>query len=99
VAEGAIEAVGGALGGAGTPSGQLVVVRYEDGVVEVFTETDSSRFHARLIGTMELRESPAPGGESLVIEAARQGAMIPVRFAGEERAALERIIAAVRAAG
>jgi hypothetical protein len=99
VAEGAIEAVGGALGGAGAPSGQLVVVRYEDGVVEVFTETGSSRFHARLIGTIELREGPAPGGGSLVIEAARQGTTIPVRFEGAEREALERIIAAVRAGG
>jgi hypothetical protein len=63
VTPGPIEATGGRLGGAGTPSGQMVVVRFEDGVLDVFTETDSVRFHARLVDTIELRESPAPGGE------------------------------------
>lgn len=94
---GAIEATGGRLGGAGTPSGQLVVVRYEDGVLDVFTETDSARFHARMIGTIDLRESPAPGGEALVVEAARHGVMIPVKFEGAERESLLRIVDAVRA--
>jgi hypothetical protein len=93
----AIEATGGRLGGAAGPSGQMVVVRFEDGVLDVFTETDSVRFHARMIGTIELRESPAPTGESLAIEAARHGALIPVRFEAAEREALERIIDAVRA--
>ena len=94
---GAIEATGGRLGGAAAPSGQMVVVRFEDGVLDVFTETDSARFHARLIGTIELRESPAPSGEALVVEAARHGVMIPVQFEGAERDALLRIIDAVRA--
>ena len=95
---GAIEATGGRLGGAASSSGQMVVLRFEDGVLDVFTETESVRYHARMIGTIELRESPAPTGESLVIEADRHGAMIPVRFEGAEREALERIIDAVRAA-
>lgn len=50
-----------------------------------------------MTGKIELRESPAPTGESLAIEAARHGALIPVRFEGAEREALERIIGAVRA--
>ena len=92
----AIEATGGRRGGAAGASGQMVVVRFEDGVLDVFLETGSVRFHARLIDTIELRESPAPTGESLAIQAARQGTLIPVRFEGAEREALERIIAAVR---
>lgn len=94
---GAIEATGGRRGGAAGPTGQMVVVRFEDGVLDVFTETDSVRFHARMIDAIELRESPALTGEALVIEAARHGAQIPVRFEGAEREALQRIIAAVRA--
>jgi len=49
-----------------------------------------------MIGTIELRESPAPGGEALVVEATRHGVMIPVRFEGGERDSLQRIIVAVR---
>jgi len=97
VSSAAIEAKGGRLGGAAGATGQMVIVRFEDGVLDVFTETDSVRYHARMIETIELQTSPAPSGESLVIQAARHGAMIPVRFEGAEREALERIIAAVRA--
>ena len=96
--DGSLIARGGQLGGAGTPTGGRVVVRYEDGVVEVFDETNSLRYHAELIDAIELKPSQAPTGENLHISATRHGCSIPVRFEGAERAALERIIAAVRAA-
>lgn len=89
---------GGQLGGAGTPTGERVVVRLEDGVVDVFDETNSFRYHAELIDAIELKPSEAPTGENFHVAAARQGFSIPVRFEGSERAALERIIESVRAA-
>jgi len=92
-----LQAHGGRRGGAGTPTGEQVVVRFADGVLDVFTETASLRYHAALIDRIELAPSPAPTGEQLIVTAARHGSAIPVRFEGAERAALERLIAAVRA--
>jgi hypothetical protein len=92
-----LQARGGRRGGAGTATGELVVVRFDDGVLDVFHETGSLRYHAALIDRIELAPSPAPTGEKLQVTATRQGCAIPVRFEGAERAALERIIGAVRA--
>jgi hypothetical protein len=92
-----LQARGGELGGAGTPTGERVVVRFDGSAVDVFHETGSLRFHPELIDKIALQESPAPTGEALVVTAARHGCQIPVRFESSERQALERIIAAVRA--
>jgi hypothetical protein len=97
MADEAIQAIGGRLGGAGTPTGERVVVRLQGPVLDVFTETSSQRFHAELIDRAALESSPAPTGEALVITATRQGCRIPVRFEGDQRAALERILVAVGA--
>jgi hypothetical protein len=96
MADEAIQAIGGRLGGAGTPTGERVVVRLQGPVLDVFSEAASHRFHAELIDKLALDPSPAPTGETLVVIAARHGCQIPVRFEGEQRAALERILVAVR---
>jgi len=94
-----LEAHGGRAGGAGTPSGEQVVVCFDGAILDVFTETSSLLYHAATITSIELASSPAPTGEALVVTARRHGCQVPVRFEGEQRAALERIVAAVRAAG
>ena len=92
----ALEAHGGKRGGAGRRTGEQVVVRFADGVLDIFTEANSIRYHAALIDAIELAPSPAPTGEQLRVAAARHGCAIPVRFEGAQREAMERIIAAVR---
>src|SRR5690348_4861683 len=82
--------------GGGGMEGDRTVVRWDGSVLELFHETGSSRFHAAMIDTFELRESPGPTGEALQVTAMRTGAMLPTLFRGEERAKLERIVAAVR---
>lgn len=94
--DGVLEARGGRRGGAGTATGERVVVRFDGGVLDVFTETASLRYHAALVDKIELAPSPAPTGEQLRVTAARHGCAIPVRFEGAERDVLERIISAVR---
>jgi len=91
-----LEAHGGRRAGAGTPTGEQVVVCFRDGVIDIFTETSSLRYHAALIDAIELAPPPAPTGEQLHVSAARQGCAVPVRFEGPQRDALERVIAAVR---
>jgi hypothetical protein len=93
-----LEARGGRRGGAGTNTGEQVIVRLAGGVLDVFTETTSQRFHAAMVDTIELTARPNPVGEALTVTARRTGCQIPVRFEGDQRRALERIIKAVRAA-
>jgi hypothetical protein len=93
-----IEARGGQLGGAGTPTGERVIVRFDGSALDVFHETGTQRFHAAMIDKIALEPSVAPTGESLTVSATRTGCQIPVKFEGSERATLERIISAVRAA-
>jgi hypothetical protein len=92
-----LQARGGQLGGAGTPTGERVIVRFDGTSLDVFHETGSLRYHPELVDKIALEPSPAPTGEALVVAAARQGCQIPVRFEGAERQAVERIIAAVLA--
>ena len=91
-----LEAVGGERGGAERPSGELVVVRLDGPVLDVFHETGCERFHAAFVDTIELAEHPSYTGTGLKVEGARRGISIPVRFEGEQRERLERIIERVR---
>jgi hypothetical protein len=92
-----LEARGGQLGGAGTPTGERVIVRFDGAGLDVFHETGTERYHAAMVDKIALEPSEAPTGEVLQVSAARFGCRIPVRFEGAERERLERIIAAVGA--
>jgi hypothetical protein len=91
-----LQARGGQLGGAGTPTGERVIVRFDGTSLDVFHETGSLRYHPELVEKIALEASEAPTGEVLVVASARHGCRIPVRFEGAERGALDQIIAAVR---
>ena len=93
-----IEARGGRRGGGGTPTGEEVIVVFDGRRLDVFHETGVESFHAAAVDLIELTERPNPVGEALTVRAARYGCQIPVRFAGEQRAAFERLAEAVRAA-
>lgn len=93
-----LEAHGGRAGGAGTRTGEQVVVVLHGSLLDVFHETGTQRFHVAMIDTIALTERPNPVGEALTVSARRTGCQIPVKFEGEQRRALERIFAAVRAA-
>ena len=91
-----LEARGGVLGGADQPSGQLVVVRLDGSSLDVFHETGTQRFHTAFVDQIALTEHPSPMGTALVVQAARQGLTIPVRFDEAEQAKLEEIVRRVR---
>jgi hypothetical protein len=93
-----LQARGGELGGAGTPTGERVIVCFDGTSLDVFHETGSLRCHPELIEKIALEPSEAPTREVLVVASARHGSRIPVRFEGAERG-LDQIIAAVDAAG
>lgn len=92
-----LEARGGRKGGGGTRTGELVIVVLDGPLLDVFHETGVQRFHAAMVEKIALQESPAPTGEALVVGGIRTGCQIPVRFEGDQRAAFERIAAAVTA--
>jgi hypothetical protein len=77
--------------------GDTTVVVWDGAILELFHETGSARFHASMIDSFELRESPGPTGEALQVTAMRTGTMLPTLFRGEEREKLKRIVAAVAA--
>ena len=89
---GRIEARGG-----GGMEGDTTVAVWDGSILELFHETGSARFHASMIDSFELRESPGPTGEALQVTAMRTGVMLPTLFRGGERDKLERIVAEVRA--
>lgn len=92
---GRLEARGGRKGGGGTRTGELVIVVLDGRLLDVFHETGVQRFHAAMVDKIALQESLAPTGEALVVSSIRTGCQIPVRFEGDQRAAFERIAAAV----
>jgi hypothetical protein len=83
--------------GGGGMEGDTTVVVWDGAVLELFHETGSARFHASMIDSFELADSPGPTGEALKVQSMRTGTMLPTRFVGEERAKLERIVTQVRA--
>jgi hypothetical protein len=93
-----MQARGGQIGGAGTPTGERVIVRLDGQTIDVFHETGTERYHVEMIERIALEPSEAPTGEVLVVAALRHGCRIPVRFEGSERDALEVIFSAVEAA-
>ncbi|UDF13987.1 hypothetical protein LH407_03785 [Antiquaquibacter oligotrophicus] len=91
-----IRAIGGAPGGAGTAAGWFVVAQFSDGVLDVFTQSSSHRFHAAFISRVEVAEHPSPCGQQLLVQAEAQGCMIPTRFSEDQRAEVDAIADAVR---
>jgi hypothetical protein len=91
-----IEALGGRIGGAGTPAGERIAVTLTGSTLTVFTETGSHLFHTALVVRIEVGPHPGPTGFALTVEAPRSGLSVPTSFAPDQRPALEAIIAAVR---
>lgn len=94
---GALTAIGGAPGGAGTPAGWQLVLRYDNDVLDVFTQSASHRLHAVFIEAVEVSPHPGPSGWQFVVRATAQGIAVPTSFDAEQTANVHAIIAAVAA--
>lgn len=91
-----ILAIGGAPGGIGTPAGWFVAMQYQHGILDVFTQAASHRFHAAFIERIEVNEHPGPSGQQLIVQAGAQGCMVPTRFSDTEHQHVLAIAQAVR---